>query len=192
MHVHQETRVSAITRLGLLGATFLMALPVLVYGLLAPLFVGSWFVDLFGDVSAQNLFPIVSGVVILLGTTSLGRSRQAIPARRATVLLLVGGILIVIGAQLFGGVWEILQAEHRFAASQTYGSFRPMCADFLPACLIRERHQYPSQALPSLAAGVVWYMGLFLWWRGSDARYWQSDSSSNPIAFVRDLLSADR
>ncbi|MFB6301084.1 MAG: hypothetical protein ABEH65_12580 [Halobacteriales archaeon] len=149
-----------------------MSIPVAVYLSLTPLFIVSWFVELFGDISARSILPVFSGIVVLLGTTSLGRSRETIPGNRATVLLFVGGLLIVIGAKLFGGVWEILQAEHRFAASQTYAAFRPMCADFLPACLIREHHRYPSQALQSLIAAFVWYIGVLLWWRGSDDRYW--------------------
>jgi hypothetical protein len=176
----------------LLGIIFLLllfalAVALLIYVPMLPLFVATWFVELFGDIHAQSALPIL--FAILIGSLFIWsvHQRNMFPTANGFAIILFGFLVIMFGASLFGDVWEILQAEQRYAAQEAGYFSSSLCKDHPTACLIKDDPHYSGQIVPGIVAEVVWYLGLAIAYYGFQESYWKDITEIQTIDYIVSL-----
>ena len=133
-------------------------LALLVYVPMLPLLVPVWVVGSFEGLRLSVMIPVV--YVILIGGL-LGRGiylRGEWPTRKGIGVIFAGLVVLLIGATIFVGVWEILIEQHEHAQqADVFGDSN--CADSVTTCLISDSRYYDSQLFPAILAEIIWYLG---------------------------------
>lgn len=171
----------------LLLLLFALAIALLIYVPMLPLFVATWFVEIFGDVHAPSALPLLFTILIGSVFIWIANRRNQLPTAPGFAVILAGSIAIILGASLFGNIWEILQAEHRYAAEQAGLFSSSLCADHPTACLTEDNPGYSNQVIPGIVAELVWYAGLAITYRGYHESYWKDLSEIKTVNYLSSL-----
>lgn len=139
----------------LLFGTILM---LLLYVPMLPLLIPVWVLGSFESLSLPVVLPAV--YVLFIGGL-LGRGiylRDDWPTTKGVKFILGGMFVLMIGAAIFGGVWEILIEQHQHAQqADVFGDAD--CENSVTQCLVSDSRSYDSQLIQAIIAEIIWYVG---------------------------------